>query len=146
MQEARTKWVGLTRAYQIDREIKLAEEATYKREIDAIESEEKPEDKVQDAVPPWETLPEPEPLPELPPTPAEPPPALLRPTERSLILTFQQAVKALKALATKPAAKFLDTCTPNDLQIVADFLKAVATAGKKADRSDAIDVRNDGVI
>jgi hypothetical protein len=146
MEEARTKWVGPARAYQIEREIKLAEDAAYKREIEAIESEEKPEDKVQDAVPPWETLPEPEPLPELPPTPAEPPPALLRPTERSLILTFQQAVKALKALATKPAAKFIDTCTPNDLQIVADFLKAVATAGKKADRSDAIDVRNDGVI
>jgi hypothetical protein len=30
--EARTKWVGLRRAYQIDREIKLAEEATYKRD------------------------------------------------------------------------------------------------------------------
>ena len=144
MEEARTKWVGLTRAYQIEREIKRAEEATYKREIEVIESEDKREHKVQDAVPPWETLPEQ--LLEPPPTPAEPPPALLRPTEQSLILTFQQAVKALKALATKPAAKFIDTCTPNDLQIVADFLQAVATAGKKADRSDTIDVRNDGVI
>jgi hypothetical protein len=48
-------------------------------------------------------------------------------------LTFQQAVKLLKVLATKPAAKFIDTCAPNDLQMVADFLKAVATASEKAD-------------
>jgi len=61
-------------------------------------------------------------------------------------LTFQQAVKLLKDLATKPAAKFIDACIPNDLHIVADFLKAVATASKKADPSDKIDVRNDGVI
>ena len=138
MEEARTKWVGLTRAYQIEREIKLAEEAAYRREIEAIESGEKPEHKVQDAIPPWESLPEP--LPELPPTPAQSPAA---PREQSLILTFQQAVKAL---ATKPAAKFIDACIPNDLHIVADFLKAVATASKKADRSDKIDVRKDGVI
>jgi Protein of unknown function (DUF3102) len=134
MEEARTKWVGLTRAYQIDREIKLAEDATYTREIEAIESDEKPEQEVQDAVPPWESLPEP--LPQLPPTPAEPSPALLRPREQSLILTFQQAVKVLKAPVTKPVAKFKDTCTPNDLHIVADFLKGVATASKKADCCD----------
>jgi hypothetical protein len=130
MEEARTKWVGLTRAYQIEREIKFAEEAAYKREIEAIESEEKPE-------PPWESLPEPRP--ELPATPPEPPAA---PREQSLILTFQQAVKQLKALATKPAVKFKDTCTLNDLQIVADFLKAVATSSS---RTDKIDERNDGV-
>jgi hypothetical protein len=51
-------------------------------------------------------------------------------------LTFQQAVKLLKALVTKPAAKFKDTCTPNDLQIVVDFLKAVATASKATFRQD----------
>jgi hypothetical protein len=126
-EEARTKWVGLTRAYQIDREIKLAEEATYRREIQAIESNENPPQNVQDAVPPWESLPE------LPAMPAEPSPAVVRPREQSLISTFQQAVKLLKALATKPAAKFIDACAPNDLQLVADFLKAVATASKKAD-------------
>jgi hypothetical protein len=132
MEEARTKWVGLTRAYQIEREIKLAEDATYRREIEAIESEEKPEHYVQDAIRPWKSLPEPPP--ELPPTPAEPPTA---PREQSLILTFQKAVKELKALATKPAAKFIDACLPNDLHIVADFLEGVATASKKTPRSDS---------
>jgi Protein of unknown function (DUF3102) len=131
MEEARTKWVGWTRAYQIEREIKLAEEAAHKREIEAIESDEKPVQKVLDAVPPWESLREP--LVELPPTTEEPSAALPRPREQSLILTFQQAVKLLKVLATKPAAKFIDTCAPNDLQMVADFLKAVATASEKAD-------------
>jgi len=85
MEEARTKWVGLTRAYQIEREIKLAEEAAYKAEIKAIESDEKPEQRLQDAIAPWESLPE------LPPTPAEPPAA---PREQALILTFQQARQA----------------------------------------------------
>ena len=94
--------------------------------------EEKPEHNVQDAIPPWESLSEPRP--ELPPPPAEPPAA---PREQSLILTFQQAVKQLKALATKPAAKFIDACLPNDLHIVANFLEGVATASKKTHRSDS---------
>jgi hypothetical protein len=51
-------------------------------------------------------------------------------------LTFQQAVKVLKALATNPAAKFIDACRPTDLHIVADFLEGVATASEKTNRSD----------
>jgi hypothetical protein len=142
--EAERKWVDLTRAYQLEHQIKRAEKAAYNRDIEAIEGEEKRERKIPEAVSPWVSEPGP-PLSELPPTSTEPAPPL-RPCGQSLILMFQQAVKLLKALATKPAAKFIDACIPNDLQIVADFLKAVATASKKADRSDKIDVRKDGVI
>jgi hypothetical protein len=131
--EAETKWVGLTRAYQIEHEIKRAEDAAYKAEIKAIESDEKPEQRLQDVVPPWESEPEP-PL-DVAPIPAEVTPALL-PRDQSLISTFQQTVKVLKVLAAKPAAKFVNSVAPNDLQTVADFLKAVAGESVKTSCSD----------
>jgi hypothetical protein len=49
--EAETKWVGLTRAYQLEHEIKRAEEAAYKRDIEAIEGEERYERKIPEPFP-----------------------------------------------------------------------------------------------
>jgi hypothetical protein len=87
--EAITKWVGLTWAYEIEREIKRENEAIERGEF---------------VLPPWEEEPEAEqdrPLPDLPPAL----PALL-PRDEFLISTFANAIKMLKATLTKPAAKF----------------------------------------
>jgi hypothetical protein len=123
--EAKTKWVGLTRAYEIEREIKRGNEAIQRGEF---------------FLPPWEEELEAEqdqPLPDLPPAP----PALL-PRDQFLISIFANAIKMLKATLTKPAAKFVAAADSshyaNDLKMIANFVNQVTPPEPRGPASGSI--------
>jgi hypothetical protein len=124
LKEAETKWVGLTRAYEIQREIKRAE-ALEPSPWEEEEQEAEPDELEQDGELEQDE-PEQEPPPDLPP----PPPAPL-PRDESLHNMFAKAIKTLKELMTKPSSKFTQAAEPEELEDVANFLNQIAAATRK---------------
>jgi hypothetical protein len=135
LKEAKTKLINEFRIEEINDELNPPPEpepvedipetgdADYKRWLDGLEAERKQRlndlnagaEKILDGPPP-----------ELPPT-ADP----AAPTDFTLA-QFDKAVKALAELHTKSVSKFVDTGhSTDDLEKMADFLRAVASAVKK---------------
>jgi len=108
LKEAETEWVSATRAYDIERSLrpKPSPKPTEEEIVDDAEIEE-----LLDGPPP-----------ELPPAPDT--------TTHDVILPpFEQAVKTLSLLQTKPLGKFSDTaCKPDDIRAISNFLGEVADA------------------
>jgi hypothetical protein len=153
-EEARTKWVGWGRAYEIEREIRRAAEQTYNAEIERIERGED--------IPPWEEIEAPtEALADVSPpavtdaiSPSPQPPISHRDTDgetgrhRDTDINretgrrraqFQQVIKQLKLLLTKRAIEFAGVCTQNELHEVIDFLSMVAEATAKLPGPTAVE-------
>jgi hypothetical protein len=125
LKEAETKWVGLTRAYEIAREIKRAE-ALESPPWEEEEQEPEPDELEQDGEPEQDE-PEQEPPPDLLP----PPPAPL-PRDEFLSKTFANAIRSLKELMTKPSSKFIQAAEPEELEVVANFLNQIAAESRKS--------------
>ena len=104
LREAKTKWVGATRAKEIIKEIR---------------ADDRPGD--DEPLPPDD-----EPLPpDDEPLPPAPPPAPL-PRDVALAKDFADAIATLKGLMTKPSTKFVGAVTAADLELVVNFLNQIA--------------------
>jgi len=123
--EAETKWVSETRAWNIAISMrpKPADEAEI---VDWDDAEEEAEaemaevDAILDGAPP-----------ELP----APPEAVVHDV---ILPSFDQAIKTLTGLQTKPLSKFTDTTyAPNDIRSISDFLREVADNVDRKSRPQA---------
>ena len=110
LKEAKSRWVGGTRAKQIIKDIRGADE---------------PSDEEPPPLPPDDDV-------KPPPTP---PPAPL-PRDAALAREFGDAIATLLRLMTKPSAKFVGAVAAADLELVANFLNQIAGKTKTADREE----------
>ena len=113
LREAKTKWVGATRAKEIIKEIR---------------ADDHPGD--DEPLPPDDE-----------PLPPAPPPAPL-PRDAALAKDFAEAITTLKGLMTKPSAKFVGAVAAADLELVVNFLNQIAAKTSSPARPpSAIDYR-----